>query len=90
MKTVINHLAEGESDIQRGPGMYLSRWQTLMDETPITPANPTGPVRSGKKKGDAANLEKAGDSEATPPDASNTVQFLVPGFQDVLRAMIGK
>ena len=105
MKTVINHLAEGESDIQRGPGMYLSRWQTLMDETPITPANPTGPVRSGKsesvrdatavdidgkKKGDAANLERVGDSEATPPDASNTVQLLVPGFQDILRGMIGK
>lgn len=105
MKTVINHLAEGESDIQRGPGMYLSRWQTLMDETPITPANPSGPVRSGKsgsvreattvdidgkRKGDAANLEKVGDSEATPPDASNTVRLLVPGFQDTLRGVIGK
>ena len=105
MKTVIHHLAAGESDIQRGPGMYLSRWQTLMDETPITPANPTGPVRSGKsesvrdattvdidgkRKGDAANLEKVGDSEATPPDVSNTVRLLVPGFQDVLRGVIGK
>ena len=105
MKTVIHHLAEGESDIQRGPGMYLARWQSLMDETPITPANPTGPVRSGKsesvrdattvdidgkRKGDAANLEKVGDSEATPPDVSNTVRLLVPGFQDVLRGVIGK
>ncbi len=105
MKTVINHLAEEESDIQRGPGMYLSRWQTLMDETPITPANPNGPVRSGKsesvrdattvdidgrRKGDAANLEKVGDSDATPPDVGNTVQLLVPGFQDVLRGLIGK
>ena len=106
MKTVINHLAEGESDIERGPGMYLSRWQTLMDETPITPANPSGPVRTGKsesvrdatavdidgkRKGDAANLEKVDDSEeATPPDVSNTVRLLVPGFQDVLRDVVGK
>ena len=105
MKTVINHLAEGESDIQRGPGMYLARWQALMDETPITPAEPRGRVRSGKSesvrdattvdidgqsKGDAANLEKMGDSDATPPDVSNTVRLLVPGFQDVLRGIIGK
>ena len=105
MKTVINHLAEGESDIQRGPGMYLSRWQSLMDETPITPAKPSGPVRSGKsesvrdattvdidgkRKGDADNLEKVNTSEATPPDTSNTVRLLLPGFQDVLRGVLGK
>lgn len=105
MKTVIHHLAEGESDIQRGPGMYLSRWQTLMDETPITPATSSGPLRSGKSdsvrdattvdidgksKGDAANLEKTGDEDAVSPNASNTVRLLVPGFQDVLRGVIGK
>ena len=105
LKTVINHLTEGESDVQRGPGMYLSRWQTLMDDTPITPANPNGPVRSGKsesvrdaatvdvdgkRKGDAANLEKVADLEPTPPDTSNTVRLLVPGFRDVLRHVVGK
>ena len=105
MKIVINHLAEGESDIQRGPGMYLSRWQSLMDETPITPAEPSGPVRSGKSesvrdattvdidgqsKGDADHLEKVDISEAAPPDASNTVRLLLPGFEDVLRGIIGK
>ena len=104
MKTVINHLAEGESDIQRGPGMYLSRWQSLMDETPITPAKPSGPVRSGKsesvrdattvdidgkRKGDVDHLEKVNDSEAAPPDTSNTVRLLLPGFQDVLRGLLG-
>ena len=105
MKTVINHLAEGESDIQRGPGMYLSRWQSLMDETPITPAKPSGPVRSGKsesvrdattvdidgkRKGDADHLEKVNTSETAPPDTSNTVRLLLPGFQDVLRDVLGK
>ena len=105
MKTVIHHLAEGESDIQRGPGMYLSRWQALMDETPITPATPSGPLRSGKSesvrdattvdidgksKGSAANLEKADSGDAAPPDASNTVRLLVSGFQNVLRAVVAK
>ena len=105
MKTVINHLAEGESDIQRGPGMYLSRWQSLMDETPITPAKPSGPVRSGKsesvrdattvdidgkRKGDADHLEKVDTSEAAPPDTSDTVRLLLPGFQDELRGVLGK
>lgn len=105
MKTVIHHLAEGESDIQHGPGMYLSRWQTLMDETTITPATPSGPLRTGKSesvrdattvdidgksKGDATNLERLDDSDAAPPDTSNTVRLLVPGFQDVLKGLIGK
>ena len=105
MKTVIYHLGEGDSDTQRGPGMYLSRWQTLMDETLVTPADPVGPVRSGKsesvrdattvdidgkRKGDVAKLDEVGDPDAVPPDASHTVRLLVPGFQDVLRGAIGK
>ncbi|CAD6591726.1 MAG: hypothetical protein ASARMPREDX12_005393 [Alectoria sarmentosa] len=102
MKTVIHHLTQGESNVQRGPGMYLSRWQTLMDETPITPATPSGPLRSGKSesvrdattvdidgksKGDATNLK---NSDALAPDASNTVRLLVPEFQNVLRGVTGK
>ena len=102
MKIVIHHLAEGGSDVQRGPGMFLSRWQALMDETPITPATPSGPLRSGKSgsvrdattvdidgrsKGDAALSEQSGVN-AIPPDASNTVRLLVPKFQEVLKGMI--
>lgn len=30
-----------------GPGMYLSRWNSLLDSTPITPATIHGPVRKG-------------------------------------------
>lgn len=103
MKTVIHHLAEGEPGTQRGPGMYLSRWQTLMDETTITPAIPNGPLRSGKsdsvrdattvdvdgkRKGDGGSLEGVADSEAAPPDTSYTVRLLVPAFQDVLRGVV--
>lgn len=31
-----------------GPGVFLMRWESLMDETLITPATPSGPVRTGK------------------------------------------
>ncbi|KAF2969607.1 hypothetical protein GQX73_g4008 [Xylaria multiplex] len=31
-----------------GPGIYASRWQALLDETPITPSRLNGPLRSGK------------------------------------------
>lgn len=44
----------------------------------------------GKSKGDATHLEKAGDVTATPPITSNPVRLLVPGFQGVLRSVIGK
>lgn len=33
---------------QLGPGMYLMRWQGLLDEALITPSLPVGPIRSGK------------------------------------------
>ncbi|KAK3303176.1 PX-associated-domain-containing protein [Chaetomium strumarium] len=31
-----------------GPGIYLSRWQQLLDDTVIGPATPDGPLRRGK------------------------------------------
>lgn len=31
-----------------GPGMYLSRWQALLNQTVVTPASVKGPLRSGK------------------------------------------
>jgi hypothetical protein len=30
-----------------GPGMYLAKWQSLLDSTLITPATPNGPLRYG-------------------------------------------
>ena len=99
MKTVIRQLPQPDSNTMLGPGMFISRWQALMDETPITPAEPEGSVRRGKdasvkdatrvdtdgsKKG-TAGLEKVQDSIVTAPDASNTVRLLSPGFRDTLR-----
>lgn len=40
-----------------GPGIYLSKWQNLLDNTPITPATAHGPVRHGR---DRSVREKAG------------------------------
>ncbi|KAK4998656.1 hypothetical protein LTR66_002160 [Elasticomyces elasticus] len=36
-----------ESNTPYGPGAYLARWRDLLDRTPITPATPKGPVRTG-------------------------------------------
>ncbi len=103
MKTIIRNLAAGRSETSKGPGMYLARWQWLMDETPITPATSGGPVRSGKsesvrlatavdidgkEKGDAANVEEVDKSVANPPDVGKTVELLAPRFKEILRGLV--
>lgn len=41
----VNHTDERTMS---GPGIYASRWQSLLDETLITPSVPNGPPRCGK------------------------------------------
>jgi len=44
-------LAKENSQSKRsicGPGMFLARWQQLMDDTIVAPAIPNGPLRCGK------------------------------------------
>jgi len=99
MKTIIRNLAAGRSETSKGPGMYLARWQWLMDET----ATSGGPVRSGKsesvrlatavdidgkEKGDAANVEEVDKSVANPPDVGKTVELLAPRFKEILRGLV--
>ena len=48
-------------DHMSGPGMYLSQWQSLLDETLITPETKQGPVRRGK---DVKGLKASGKTEA--------------------------
>lgn len=103
MRTIIGNLAAGTSETSRGPGVYLYRWQALMDETPITPATAKGPVRSGKsesvrlattvdvdgeEKGDVANVKEVDESVASPPDVRKTVGLLAPGFREILRGVV--
>ena len=66
-----------------GPGMYLSRWENLLNTTPIGPATARGPVRSGREVrakpvvGDVWEME----GEPKPPDAEGVVEVLGEGFR---------
>ncbi|EMT70770.1 hypothetical protein NOF04DRAFT_7936 [Fusarium oxysporum II5] len=51
---------ESESGNMSGPGMYLSRWQSLLEDTAITPETPKGPVRHGKDVKNALTMGKIG------------------------------
>ena len=99
MKTVVQNTAEGKSEIAYGPGIFLAKWQSLMDATPITPATAEGPVRhggsdsvkeatrvdvDGSKKGTAAPLEGSKAADPKPPGVSATIRLLQPGFRELL------
>ncbi|KAG6291856.1 hypothetical protein E4U09_003662 [Claviceps aff. purpurea] len=77
-----------------GPGVYLSRWQSLLDETPITPSQRKGPVRSGRdvkyrttmgKMGAGGNTVDAGEAAhgevVEAPDVSVVVGTLGEAFR---------
>ncbi len=72
-----------------GPGMFISRWQQLLDETIITPATPTGgPLRRGKDiKGSLAQGKTVISAAAKDGwDASELARFVekdVPSPPDV-------
>jgi hypothetical protein len=88
-----------------GPGMYLAKWQTLLDSTPITPESAEGPVRSGKdssvKEKASVGVEQATKEQASlpgfldngeipdPPDVKIVVDLLGPKFQEIV-AQIGQ
>ena len=83
-----------------GPGVYLARWQALLDGTEITPATAEGPVRKagdketkeasradvdGEKRGDAT-VDKAIEEEvAKAPEVGSTVKLLMSKFWELLR-----
>lgn len=79
-----------------GPGVYLMRWDALLDETTVTPATPHGRVRTGKDvKGNKAWGKTVSDSvkggwdagaiareeESVVPDAPNV---------DIVMEMLGE
>ncbi|QPG95587.1 hypothetical protein C2857_001310 [Epichloe festucae Fl1] len=78
-----------------GPGVYLSRWQALLDETPITPSQPRGRVRHGKDVKHMTTMGKTGVSgkkvevggaaqSSSAPDAPN-VRVVVDALADSFR-----
>ncbi|CAJ2509736.1 Uu.00g056360.m01.CDS01 [Anthostomella pinea] len=55
-----------------GPGIYASRWQSLLDETMITPGKPHGPPRRGedvKSQKALGKTEAVANSDTWDPDA---------------------
>ncbi|KAI3337245.1 hypothetical protein HD806DRAFT_528817 [Xylariaceae sp. AK1471] len=44
----VNGKSRDDTGNMSGPGIYASRWQSLLDETLITPSVPKGPPRCGK------------------------------------------
>ncbi len=48
-------------DPTSGPGSYLSQWESLLDNTPVTPVTKQGPLRSGK---DIKGLRALGKTES--------------------------
>ncbi|KAK4234887.1 PX-associated-domain-containing protein [Achaetomium macrosporum] len=51
-----------------GPGMYLSRWQQLLDDTVIAPATPDGPLRRGRDVKGQLTRGKTGATAGTGVD----------------------
>ncbi len=70
MQHVLDNLAAAESSggedapdktaSMSGPGIFLSRWQALLNETAITPAPPGGSLRLGKDVKGSTSLGKTG------------------------------
>ncbi|KZL75573.1 conserved fungal protein [Colletotrichum tofieldiae] len=87
-------IVDGGSSSMAGPGVYLARWQSLMDETLITPARPIGPVRQGK---DVKALPPQGKRGSASSDASEVVAAVrkmsissipeAPDVRPVIRAL---
>ena len=97
MLTVLEKTRDGGSETSYGPGIFLAKWQALINATAITPATATGEVRhggshsvheatrvdvDGSRKGNALPSEKNTDPE--PPHVSSTLRLLLPGFQKLL------
>lgn len=76
-----------------GPGMFLCRWQELLDRTLVTPATPKGPPRTGKDVKANTALGKAGAGGATDNWQASFLAFEAekdvpapPDVQAVVRA----
>lgn len=79
-----------------GPGAYLARWQQLMDNTVITPATYSGPVRYGGSQSVKAEAGKDVDGTKTTasvpdenkplvaPKVDMTIKLMAEGFRNVL------
>ncbi|KAI1121130.1 hypothetical protein F5Y10DRAFT_108893 [Nemania abortiva] len=58
-----------------GPGIYASRWQSLLDETLITPPVPKGPLRSGKDVRGLKAMRKPDGQSNLDTSINNTARW---------------
>ncbi|KAJ9637167.1 hypothetical protein H2199_007453 [Coniosporium tulheliwenetii] len=70
-----------------GPGIYLAKWQELLNATPITPLAAKGPVRSGTSK-DVREAGAIDGKEPEAPDVSDVVKLLGPKFREMLASRL--
>ena len=89
--------ASGSSTV--GPGVYLARWQALLDSTLITPAEAAGAVRTGANAEvrNAARVDTDGEKKGggeedevarkvlEAPVVEETVRLLINGYKECLR-----
>lgn len=80
------------SSTAAGPGIYLARWQSLLDSTPITPAAPHGPPRHGRDVKHTTTMGKtgAGGGRMWHADASAGDGPAAPDVHVVVRALGGR
>ncbi|KAK2599182.1 hypothetical protein QQS21_005372 [Conoideocrella luteorostrata] len=73
----------------RGPGVYLARWQALLDETLITPSQSQGPVRHGKDVKHITTMGKtgAGGKKLEGDGTAQKTEVEAPGVQVVTDAL---
>ncbi|KAL8721913.1 MAG: hypothetical protein Q9225_001509 [Loekoesia sp. 1 TL-2023] len=83
------------------PGMFLYKWQHYIDSTIITPGPQNGAPRKGKsdsvKEATAVDVEgrrtyleqsSKNNDDLEPPDVSNVVRLLGPGFRAELQKLV--
>ncbi|KAL0936142.1 px domain-containing protein [Colletotrichum truncatum] len=93
--TRMQAILEGSSSSMAGPGVYLMRWQSLLDETYITPSIPKGPIRCGK---DVKGIVAQGSRKSVSSDAGEAIAAIqsealstlpeAPDVQPVIEALI--
>lgn len=88
-------VTESEGKAEYGPGLYLAKWQSLLDETPITPATMEGKVRYGSSESVTESTRKGVGGEKTGglgvargvQKSSKEDKLKAPHVRDVVRLM---
>ncbi|KAH7308134.1 PX-associated-domain-containing protein [Stachybotrys elegans] len=102
LQALANPKASTSRTTMHGPGVYLARWQNLLDDTAITPSTPKGAVRHGRDVKNTLSMGKTGvgsttgpvkvtsaEEEPIAPDVSIVVKEMGPGFVRIVQEIGG-